>query len=103
MERHPEVNDRAFITHLADALLTEGLRVSKVLDERSLLKVLLRAFPADRLYMAAKAAELVKRGVISMSDLREAGFKLEEIFSLLVVLDIENLLEAEKSFLNSLS
>jgi len=98
MKRHPEVNDRAFITHLADALLTEGLRVSKVLDDRSLLKVLLRAFPADRLYMAAKAAELVKRGIISMNDLREAGFKLEEIFSLLVVLDMENLLEAEKSF-----
>jgi hypothetical protein len=98
MKRHPEVNDRAFITHLADALLTEGLRVSKALDYRLLLKILLRAFPTDRLHMATKAAELVKRGIISISDLRETGFKLEEIFSLLVVLDLENLLEAEKSF-----
>jgi hypothetical protein len=98
MKRHPEVNDRAFITHLADALLTEGLRVSKALDYRLLLKILLRAFPTDMLHMATKAAELVKRGIISISDLRETGFKLEEIFSLLVVLDLENLLEAEKSF-----
>jgi len=87
VDRHPSPRERAFIADLADRMSSEGLRVSGV-DERDLL----RAFEAGRLDLALKALELVRRkGVISAGDLME--MRPEEIFSLLVLLDMRGLLK----------